>query len=237
MKIKLPQVTLMGIDCVNIERIQKALDISCEGIEFADVKLLTSLPTEDNRKVEIPHIGSIEDFSLFCLRDLVKYVDTDFVLLVQYDGFILNPNSWTDEFLSYDYIGAPWLVADWSVKNFNFPEELLGSKVVGNGGFSLRSKRLLEVSSRLVKENLIIDTHPEDVSLCVWNRDLLEKEGLKIAPIEVAELFSIEGEEWKYDNQFGFHGFSWTNIDKWIAEHPEHLLIKKEYNSARDASV
>lgn len=237
MKIKLPRVTLMGIDCVNIERIQKALDISCEGIEFADVKLLTSLPTEDNRKVEIPHIGSIEDFSLFCLRDLVKYVDTDFVLLVQYDGFILNPNSWTDEFLSYDYIGAPWFIHEefWFEK-YLFPRELFNTKVIGNGGFSLRSKFYLETSRKLLENGSFDKYHPEDLVMCIWNRKIVEDSGVRFAPIDVAEKFSIEGEDHVYSNQFGFHGFPWTNIDKWIAEHPEHLLIKKEYNSARKPS-
>lgn len=97
---KLPNITLMGIDCVNVERLQKALDISCAGIEFGAVKLLTSLETSDSRKVEIPHIGSIEDFSKFSICDLYKYVDTEYVLLVQYDGFVLNPQSWNDEFLN-----------------------------------------------------------------------------------------------------------------------------------------
>ena len=68
------------------------------------MKLLTSLPTDDSRKIEISHIGSTESYSEFCIRDLVKYVDTDFVLIVQHDGFVLNPNSWNDKFFDYDYI-------------------------------------------------------------------------------------------------------------------------------------
>ena len=194
MKKYLPNVTLIGIDCVNVERLQKALDISCEGIEFAEVKLLTSLPTEDKRKVEIPHIGSIEDYSLFCLRDLVKYVDTEFVLLVQYDGFILNPVSWTDEFLKYDYIGAPWFVhEEFWFERFNFPRELFDTKVIGNGGFSLRSKFYLETSKNLLEGGAFEKHHPEDLVMCIWNRKLVEDTGIKFAPIEIAEKFSIEG--------------------------------------------
>ena len=30
------------------------------------------------------------------------------MLIVQDDGFIINKNLWDEEFLSYDYIGAPW---------------------------------------------------------------------------------------------------------------------------------
>lgn len=213
MKKSLPNVTLLGIDCVNVERLQKALDISSEKFEFGAVKLLTSLPTSDNRKVEIPHIGSIEDYSEFVIRDLHHYVDTDFVVLVQYDGFILNPNAWEDEFLKYDYIGAPWFVEDWSVKNFNFPPELINTYVVGNGGFSLRSKRFLQVSAQFAEQGLFKPYHPEDVALCVWHHKDFEQSGLTFAPSDIAARFSFEGDgdmEGKndlYTNQFGFHGF------------------------------
>ncbi len=235
MKLKLPNVTLLGVDCVNVERLQRAMDVCQKDIDFGAVKLLTSLPTDDKHLVKIPHIGSVQEYSRFCVEELVKYVDTDYVLLVQYDGFILNPSAWADEFLKYDYIGAPWLVANWSIRDFNFPTHLLGTEVVGNGGFSLRSKKFLEVSAKLMREGKIPQIHPEDVSLCVWHKDLLDAEGVLIAPVELARRFSIEKDDDAdvYDTQFGFHGFSWTNIDTWIDKHPEYPLIVDDYRKAR----
>lgn len=232
-KINLQNVTLLGIDCVNSERLAEAMNVSQKDIEFGAVKLLTSLPTNDSRKIEIPHIGSINEFSRFCIEELYKYVNTDYVLLVQYDGFVLNPESWTDEFLKYDYIGAPWLVADWSVRDFNFPESLLGTLVVGNGGFCLRSKKFLETSARLSSEGKIPKLNPEDVAMCVWYRDVFENEGIQFAPSELAEKFSIEGTDHVYEKQFGFHGFSWTDIDVWIDQHPEHSLIVGSFKKAQ----
>ncbi|MHB1316755.1 MAG: DUF5672 family protein [Minisyncoccota bacterium] len=219
---KLPNVTLIGIDCVDIERIQKALDISSKEIEFAEVKLLTSLPTNDARRVEIPHLGSIEAFSKFCICNLMEYVNTDFVLLVQHDGFILNPQSWTDEFLNYDYIGAPWFAHDefWFIR-FNFPRELFDTTVVGNGGFSLRSKKFLETSRKLADEGVFDIYHPEDLVMCVWNRKVMEDAGIHFAPPEVAKIFSIEGHDHVYKDQFGFHGLQWTDISKWIEANPK----------------
>ncbi|KKS84906.1 MAG: hypothetical protein UV60_C0013G0023 [Parcubacteria group bacterium GW2011_GWA2_43_11] len=236
MKLNLKNVTLIGIDCVNVERIQVIMDICQKDIDFGAVKLLTSLSTNDERLVTIAYIGSIEEFSRFCIAELVKYVDTDYVLLVQYDGFILNPQSWTDEFLKYDYIGAPWHVADWSVKNFDFPENLVGVKVVGNGGFSLRSKKFLETSAKLLESGKIARHHPEDVSLCVWNRNSVEREGVVFAPVSLAQRFSIEGDEdvYTYNTQFGFHGLSWTNIDAWMEVHPEYPQIVSAYRQARE---
>jgi hypothetical protein len=233
MKINLPNITLLGIDCVNVERLQEAMDVCQKDINFGAVKLLTSLPTEDKRLVKIPQIKSIEEYSRFCAEELTKYVDTDYVLIVQYDGFILNPESWTGEFLKYDYIGAPWLITDWFVEKFKLTEKDLGTMIVGNGGFSLRSKKFLEASAKLMQENKIAEIHPEDVSLCFWNRNLLETEGIKFAPVELAEKFSIEGQNVIFNNQFGFHGFSWTNIDKWINTHPEYTIIANKYRSSR----
>jgi hypothetical protein len=225
MKKILPNVTLMAIDCVDVAGALRALDISSQEMEFGAVKLLTSLATDDPRKVEIPHIGSIQAFSEFCIKNLKDYVDTDFVFLVQQDGFILNPQSWEDEFLKYDYIGAPWLVADWSVRDFAFPESLLGKVIVGNGGFCIRSKKFLETSARLAEEGAFSNYHPEDVSMCVWNRDLFEAAGITFAPPDVAARFSIEGDDAVYDKQFGFHGLKWTDISKWIKENPQWGVV------------
>ena len=74
--------------------------------------------------------------------------------LVSEDG-----NRWRDEFLEYDYIGAPWNVPAGSRNN------------IGNGGFSLRRK-FLEVSSKL-------RYNPDD---CEWLHPS-QKLALPIAPI------------------------------------------------------
>ncbi len=221
MKRKLSNITLIGIDCVDVNRLIKALDISTEDIEFADVKLLTSLETDDKRKVSIPHLDTIEKYSEFCIRDLVKYVDTDFVLLVQHDGFILNPDSWSDDFLKYDYIGAPWIInQEFWFTEFNFPRELLNTTVVGNGGFCIRSKKFLKISSRLADQGVFEQYQPEDSVMCVHHKKEMEDAGVVFAPAEVAERFSIEGDGHVYDKQFGFHGFRWTDISKWVDENP-----------------
>lgn len=227
-KLQLPHVTLLGMDCVNVERLQAALDISQKDIEFGAVKLFSSLSTDDSRLVSIPHIGSIEGVSMFLIRDLHKYVDTEYVLLVQYDGFVLNVDSWDPAFLNYDYIGAPWNVGSWETDLF--PEDMKGKLVVGNGGFCFRSKKFIEVSAKLADKGKITRFHPEDVALCVWYRDLMEKEGITFAPPELAAKFSIESDIGVYDKPFGFHGLYGKNIDMLIAQQPDfprHLFLSK----------
>ncbi|MCI0619568.1 hypothetical protein L0Y40_00835 [Candidatus Wolfebacteria bacterium] len=231
--LKLTNVTLIGIDCVNSSRLSEAIDISEAEIIFGDVKLLSSIPTKDSRLVQIESIDTIEDFSSFCINELHKYVNTTYCLLIQWDGFVLNPDNWDESFLCYDYIGSPWVVKDWAIDDFNFPGALRGQRIVGNGGFSIRSKKFLEVSSRLSKEGKISRFHPEDIALCVWYRSELEKSGVTFAPVDLARRFSIEGADDVYDKQFGFHGFYSTNIDKWFDGHPQYRSLHKRYEDAK----
>src|SRR5687768_5817660 len=125
--LDLPQGTLLGIDCVAIERLLHVADLSQCGIRFGAVRLLTSRPHDDPRVVPIAPLTTIEAYSQFVIKQLNQYVATPHVLLIQYDGFVLNPDAWQEAFLVYDYIGAPWLEEE--------------GYIVGNGGFSLRSKR------------------------------------------------------------------------------------------------
>lgn len=231
----LPTVTLLGIDCVDIDRLILAAGECMKEFQFAEVKLLTSLSSDHPNIVKIDPITSVEAYSKFMVSELNRYVDTPHVLIFQYDGFILNPSAWTDEFLKWDYIGAPWLGAQWLVDRFEMPPELIGTRVVGNGGFSLRSKKFLETCERLDRAGAFRRYHPEDIMLTVWERPLLEKEGIRIAPYEVAKQFSYEDDSVgdpkgnkSWNGQFGFHGLKWTDICNWLKDHPEYRVDMKE---------
>ncbi len=226
MKRKLQNVTLIGADCVNFERLALAADICMSEIEFGAVKLLTSFPSDDPRRITIERLPSTEAYSRFCLEQLADYVDTDFALVFQYDGFILNANAWTDEFLGYDYIGAPWFDTPESVIKYALPQNFVGKWTVGNGGFSLRSKKLLVLCKHLVEQGLITETHPEDMIICVRKRALFEERGVIFAPVELAQKFSREANEYytAWDGQFGFHDLKYTDISTWRDAHPQYLV-------------
>jgi hypothetical protein len=226
MKRRLEGVTLLGVDCVDIDRLVQAAEICQKDFEFEDVKLLTSIKSDHVNIVLINPIMSIEQYSYFIIAELDKYLDTSHVLIIQYDGFILNPDAWSDEFLKYDYIGAPWLVRDFSVNNFGFDKKLLGQFVVGNGGFSLRSKKLVSLCADLAKRNFFKDYDPEDVVICVHNRKFFEDKNIQFAPVELAKAFSYEDDESHnmWDSQFGFHGLGYTDISKWIKQNPGYKI-------------
>jgi hypothetical protein len=185
----------VGIDCADVKRLLNAMEVCTHYCKFGKVKLLTSL----GGHTKIPHIGNVEQYSKFIIKDLVSYVDTEFCLICQHDGFVLNPDAWNNKFLEYDYIGAPW-------NHMGF--------VVGNGGFSLRSKKFLEKSSELVFE----EYNAEDMKCCLGiGRQLLEISGVKFAPYEIANTFSVEG---FWNGQFGYHNVL-SDISLW--KNPVHF--------------
>ena len=138
--------------------------------------------------VQAPPINTTKDYSDLLLTGLRQYVTGTHVLIIQWDSFILHPELWTNDFLQYDYIGAVWP---------HHPDT-----PVGNGGFSLRSVKLLEA----LESPTITKRHPEDFCICVDNKATLENQfGIWFAPTNVAERFAVERTEWH--PAFGFHGF------------------------------
>jgi hypothetical protein len=106
--------------------------------------------------------------------------------------------------------------------------------IVGNGGFSLRSRRLyralqdLDIKWRLAdwssdqrinrREYYIPSSAGEkylveDILICLWYRDQLEREfGIKFCPPELANKFSVETvssfTQYWLGRSFGFHGIA-----------------------------
>ena len=211
-KIKLPTVTLFAASSVEIDHTQDSLKISSYEIEFASIKFLTSKNPKINfpeiEYIEIPEID-INGYNKIMINDLHKYFDTSHCLIVQSDSFVVNPNEWTNEFLKYDYIGAPWTKTINPKKNLQID---LKKNRVGNGGFSLRSKKLAVATKDIKLSELNLPLITEDVVMCHYLYEDLIKKGISFAPIELASKFSVEHVETNKEfgigpgNVFGFHG-------------------------------
>lgn len=193
---RLADVTLCCVDCTpRLPWALMAMQRCLDQLSFGDAVLCTDRLTLQGRVlpdgvrwVEIPALGTIEAYSEFMVKGLAPHIRTSHVLVVQWDGFVLNPAAWTDEFLSVDYIGAPW-------------NHLSEPFTVGNGGFSLRSLRLL----RALKDPAIVPSHPEDICICVTYRATLEAQGLRFATPALARRFAVEDDPLT-TQVFGFHG-------------------------------
>jgi len=190
----------------------KAVEHCMKYVKFDKVKVASCVLFESNEITCVPikKISKIEYCYLF-LYHLKNIIDTDFCLTVQSDGFVIDGNHWDDKFFEYDYIGAPWL---------QFKEK----NCVGNGGFSLRSKKFIQECSKLeynskidFKQNIPKDQliTPEDWFSCVYSYDRMTSMGIKFADINTAYSFSVEHPSFfkQYDRNniatyksFGFHG-------------------------------
>lgn len=187
----LSDVTLVAITSVAIPATARALALSQQALRFGETLFLSdSAPPPDTPATwrRIAPIGSRDDYSTFMLHSLAAHVQTSHLLCVQWDGYVLDPAAWDPAFLDYDYIGAPWP---------HFADSLR----VGNGGFSLRSRRLVEACAILP-----ITAESEDVAICRTHRPMLEARfGLRFAPEDMARRFAYERCK-PTGREFGFHG-------------------------------
>jgi hypothetical protein len=168
-----------------------------------------------SQELPVPHksvfvdkgINSIVDYNRVMLR-LGDYfaLDTDYYLIVQHDGYALNKANWRDEFLEYDYIGAPW--------PFWFHRKPTLKSLVGNGGFSLRSLKFVNACREASTQNTNF-TRSEDAFMLLDKASILRDSGCRVAPVDLALRFAQEHRIperpfWPDRKSFGFHGkFNW----------------------------
>lgn len=195
-RLDLPGVTLLAVDTRAPLLALRALQHCLRQARFARCLLLSqgAAPAGWPQAVEWVDIGAINsaaEYSRFVLGGLLPFVDTPQVLIAQWDGFIADAGAWDDTFAGTDYLGAPWGKAH-------------NGHWVGNGGFSLRSRRLLQV---LQQPSLQARWHhPEDICIAQTLRDELETaHGMRFGSLAQAQRFAFENEP-PPGRCFGFHG-------------------------------
>ncbi len=189
-KLDLSEVSLLCVETRRTPLAVHAMQRCLEQVDFKEALLLGS-----NESVElpaplhyasIPQIATTAEYSRFMVRQLGDHFTGSHVLIVQWDGFITDARQWDPRFLEYDYVGALWK-----------------DGTVGNGGFSLRSRRLVDALRAMDTPQ----THPEDHCICYRYRGELERRfGIRFAPPELASRFSWEAHEPSHTT-FGLHGF------------------------------
>lgn len=219
-KLQLPNVTLIAMTSVLVPETIKAMEYSMRGIDFADAVIITHRhPFHLQKGIHYAHIDKlrcINDFNYDAVYKMGSYVDTDYALLVHYDGFVVNPAAWRDEFLDYDYIGAPWpLPKDGDPTTYRDKD---GNVCRVGNSVSIRSKRLMDFPEKAGipwtgQELNGVTYYNEDGFICCRIKHLLEAEGMKIAPIEVARYFGHENmlPETEGITPFTFHKWEGTN--------------------------
>lgn len=190
------------------------------------------------------------EYTIFVLYSLYQFIDTEYALIVQEDGWVLNGRNWRKNFFDYDYLGAPIHLA--RVKHQDRIEYLDGfqwTQMIGragieiqfvqNGGFSLRSKKFLEAFTKfklpyeLPTPNIYVDElgvgrfdwgraapQNEDVYCCIDKRVELENLGIRFAPLDVCKYFSYE--------HFGAGLHEKVNLAEVLGHHSKLRRIKRD---------
>lgn len=190
-----------------------------QGLPFSQVLIYSDKPElwPGLPVIRIPTLRSISEYNLLVTRELARHLSADFVLVIQYDGFVLNADQFSPHFLHYDYIGAPW-------PNYERHE-------VGNGGFSWRSRRLVQAVAQLDYDD---PTEAEDLFICRRMRETLERQGCRFAPKAIAQHFSVEFPAVPFPT-FGFHGIFhlpsvYRESPDFLVEHLSDRIIKSRSN-------
>ncbi len=215
-KLNLRDVTLVAADSIFLELTRRALHHSMDQVDFGDAILFSDRDISGRfRRVPIAPLAGIDAYSRFCIKELPGLIETPYVLVVQWDGYVVAPEAWARAFLKFDFIGAPW------------PTEPRNDLSVGNGGFSLRSRKLLKAIAAL---NMAV-WHPEDHAICqIYRRDLEQNFGIRIAPLRIADRFSHEYGPKPDKPTFGFHGITnlWRHVqDGELAAMVEEIVMTR----------
>jgi hypothetical protein len=144
----------------------------------------------------VPRWPSSKVFGKWLWSDLAGYLTTSHFILTEWDCWVANPEMWTDEFLEYDYIGAPWWTPP---NNYN----------VGNG-CGLRSTRLMRFLMDHPAEFPLLEVPPfegnDDTTLSITYRERLEGYGFKWADEQLASRLAFEYTRPSLDSKhFMFH--------------------------------
>jgi hypothetical protein len=179
----LPTVTIIAYDNTDHpERTLKVIQYCRRFFNFADSILVCRVYLKETGGVKMYPVeetgyAAAQQFESVCIGN---YVLTDHCLYVSHDGCILNPDKWTNDWLDYDFVGAPW------------PNEVVfGGYRVGNTAFCLQSRKFMDLCS--LCDPIYRNNIASDVFACQFMRPVFEVgHGVKYAPIDVAAAFSWE---------------------------------------------
>lgn len=174
-------VTLVTIETMYHGLAKRAMEETLARVPFKHAMVFSDqdfLPGAKHVKIE--H-GDMFSYCNLLLKGMLEHVETEYVIFQQWDAMVHDGSKWQDKFLTNDYIGASW---PWRPEGQN----------VGNGGFSLRSRKLLE---ELQAPHIQMDPAgehgvQEDNYIGIVHRPYLESRGIVFADTQTADQFAME---------------------------------------------
>ncbi len=208
--INLPDVTLVTLETREHVLARMAIQDCKRKANFGDVLVLTDKPElfeDEGRTVTVQDFPDKVKWSQCRWQEIGPHLKTSHMLYIEWDAGVFDASMWRNEFLEYDYAGAPWWYTDY--------------KNVGNGGFSLRSTALTRYLRKHRDKFPCISSVDDDL-LCRKYRPDLESLGFVWAPQILAKDFAFEIVRPDPVKAFGFHG-----IFNWHLAFDEEQLFKR----------
>lgn len=201
-KLDLSTVTLMGVSSRDVAETIEAMDRCTAIASFASTLLFSpERPSHWRGKwAPCPAFKEARGLCPWSMTQLpsMRKLFAAHVLSIHWDGFIVEPKAWSPEFLKYDFVGSPLTSEDaYCPKPSDVP-------FLMNNGFYLSSRRFWKSLADLRIENSDKDCHPSDRLVTGRYRPILEKLGVRFAPLQVAQKFSCTDTAWA--GEFGAHG-------------------------------
>jgi hypothetical protein len=200
MTLDLSRITLLFVATQAHAITKRVIDDCLTKANFGDVLIYSDQPeliTVPGARYEIvPDFPDKKEAGYFYYSEAMNKVETDFALMLEWDGGICDPTKWLPEFFNYDYVGAPWNMRRGDPYD------------VGNGGFTLISKRF----GHFICDNAKDYPAYTDMDVCRNNRQFYDGAGFKWPDRSLASCFSWELGP-RNPNNFGFHGaFTWPAV-------------------------
>lgn len=197
--------------------------IICGEDNYDFILNMCSTISDKIRIIKYPYKNlSVNQYSLLLAsKEFWENLSGEKILIYQDDSCIFKSN--INDFLDFDYIGAPW------PKHQN-DNDLL----VGNGGFSLRSRSIMlkvietisitntkyNSSTLAYMESCKIQILPEDV---YFSKNIIDYKLGKVADYDIANKFSVETQY--HDDPFGGHNF-YISIKNWKKHMYKYVCIQ-----------
>lgn len=220
---KLPHIEFLLRNTIHKLNSEWSHTIICGNLNYNFIVNICKQISPNIKIIQLPYdnVTQSEYSNYLCKLEFWNLLVGEKILLYQEDTCIFKHN--INDFLEWDYIGAPWNLSQNDTPN-----------CVGNGGFSLRTKQcMIDVINTISLENTTFNNStlnymstsnltdgPEDV---YFSLNMQKYNIGKVAPYEVA--FNFASESVYNPNSLGGHCF-WLSDLKWKQRMYQSIIIQ-----------
>lgn len=177
-----------------------------EVLVFSDKNLLPGA-----KWIPITPLSDINrDYGDIMVRGMWPFLNSEYMILINWDTLLRDQNSWSADFFDYDYIGSMW---PWQAPHNDNPDHC---------GISWRSQRLLQAMRYPAVES-VSDAVPYHVSHQI-EQMMRTKFQIRISDQEMDRRFVNEGRDLDRNDSFAVRGL-WNIVNTFSRDVSEGYIL------------